>query len=35
MFYQPKELWQYESAMFFCDGHDDQSVYAPEDEAVA
>ena len=20
MFYQPKELWQYESAMFFCDG---------------
>ena len=20
MFYQPKELWQYESALFFCDG---------------
>lgn len=25
MFYQPKELWQYESALFFCDG---QSINA-------
>ena len=32
MFYQPKELWQYESAMFFCDGQTIRRVYAPEDE---
>ncbi len=32
MFYQPKELWQYESAMFFCDGQTIRGVYAPEDE---
>lgn len=32
MFYQPKELWQYESAMFFCDGQTIRAVYAPEDE---
>ena len=25
MFYQPKELWQYESALFYCD---DQKIYA-------
>ena len=22
MFYQPKELWQYESALFYCDGQE-------------
>lgn len=32
MFYQPKELWQYESALFYCDAAGNPCIYAAPPE---